>query len=154
MQTRTKIADTINKTEEEEKQVREELNHVILESEKVHGPLAERLVTLEDQYQLLAELERELMDIRSKGNIVTHKKRVMVADTETISRDRIESLINELGNRRDHLSATYKTACPMQKGIDYLEYTTEVTKKFLGTICDKYASCLKEKSVEKVLQKA
>ena len=71
LQTLTKIADTIDKAEEEEKQVREDLNHIILESEKVHGPLAERLVTLEDQYQLLAKLERELMDIRKRGNILT-----------------------------------------------------------------------------------
>ena len=53
----TTIADTIDKAWEEENQVREHLNHIILKSEKVHGPLAERLVTLEDQYQLLAELE-------------------------------------------------------------------------------------------------
>ena len=37
--------------------------------------------------------------------------------------------------------------------MDYIEYTTEVTKKFLETISDKYASCLKEKSVRKVLKK-
>ena len=74
LQTLTRIADTINKAGEEENQVREDLNHIILESEKVHGPLSERLVTLDDQYQLLAELERELMDIRKRGNIITQEK--------------------------------------------------------------------------------
>ena len=34
-----------------------------------------------------------------------------------------------------------------------MEYTTEVTKKFLEIICDKYASCQNEKSAEKVLQR-
>ena len=77
------------------------------------------------------------MDIRSKGNIVTHERRVKVADTETISRDRIESLINELENCRDHLSTTYKTAHPTQRGIDYLDYTTETTKKFIEAVNDK-----------------
>ena len=40
-----------------------------------------------------------------------------------------------------------------KKDIDYLEYTAEITRKFLETICDKYAFCLKEKSVGKALQK-
>ena len=102
LQTLTKTADTINKAREEETQIRDGLNHMILESEKVHRPLAQILVTLEDLYQLLAELDLELMDIRSKGNIVTHEKRVKVADTETISQDKIESLINKLENCRDH----------------------------------------------------
>ena len=113
MQTLTKIVDTINKAGEEENQVKEDLNHIILKSEKVHEPLSKRLVTLEDQYQLLAELERELMDIRRRGNILTHVKRLKVADTETISQDKIESLRNELENHRDHLSTTYKATQPM-----------------------------------------
>ena len=93
------------------------------------------------------------MDIKSKGNIVTHEKRVKVADTETISKDRIESLINELKNCRDNLSTTYKTAHPTQRGIDYFDYTTETTKKFIEAVNDKYASYLKEKPIGKVLQK-
>ena len=56
LQTLTRIVDAIDKASEEETQVREELNRIILESEKEHGPLAGRLVTLDDQYQLLAEL--------------------------------------------------------------------------------------------------
>ena len=64
LQALTKIADTIGKTEEEEKKVREELTNYILESGKVHGPLPEKLVTLDDHFKLLAELEQELMDIR------------------------------------------------------------------------------------------
>ena len=92
LQKLTRIADAIDKAGEEENQVREDLNHIILESEKVHGPLSERLVNLDDQYQLLAKLERELMDIRKRGNIITHEKRVKVVNTETISQDTIESL--------------------------------------------------------------
>ena len=50
------------------------------------------------------------MDIRRRGNIITHEKRVKVADTETISQDTIESLRNELENCRVDLSTTYKAA--------------------------------------------
>ena len=82
------------------------MNRIILESENEHGPLAGRLVPLDDQYQLLAELEQELMDIRERGNKITHEKRVKVANTETISQDTIESLRNELESRRDNLSTT------------------------------------------------
>ena len=121
--------------------------------EKVYGPLSERLVTLDDQYQLLAELEQELMDIRKRGNIITHEKRVKVANTETISQDTIESLRNELESHRDDLSTTYKAAQPMQSNIDHLGYKTETTKKFIEVVNDKYASCLKDKSIGKELQK-
>ena len=44
----TRIADTIDKAGEEEKQVREDLNNIILKSEKNHGLLSERLITLDD----------------------------------------------------------------------------------------------------------
>ena len=36
--------------------------------------MAERLVTLEDQYKFLTNLEQELMDIRKKGNIIAYEK--------------------------------------------------------------------------------
>ena len=104
----TKIANTIEKTEEEEAQIRDEVNHIILESEKVHGALAQRLVNIDDLYQLLAELEQDLMDMRRHGNTASHERRARITDPETISKDRVESLITELGNRRDHLSSTYK----------------------------------------------
>ena len=58
--------DSIVRVGEEETQVKEELNHIILEGEKEHGPLAERLVTLDDQYKFLTKLEHKLMDIRKK----------------------------------------------------------------------------------------
>ena len=48
LQTLTKIADAIDKAGEEETQVREDLNHIILESENEHGTLAGRLVILDD----------------------------------------------------------------------------------------------------------
>ena len=126
---------------------------MILESEKEHGALPQRLITVEDLYQLLAELEQDLMDMRRHGNIASHERRARITDPETISKDRVDSLITELGNCRDHLSSTYKSACPTQKGIDYLDYTTETTKKFIEAINHKYASFLKEKSIDKVLQR-
>ena len=54
------------------------------------------------------------MDIRKRGNIITHEKRVKVANTETISQDTIESLRNELESRRDNLSTTNKAAQPFK----------------------------------------
>ena len=93
------------------------------------------------------------MDIRKRGNIITHEKRVKVANTETISQDTIESLKNELESCRDNLSTTYKAAQPMQSNIDQLGYKTETTKKFIEVVNDKYAACLKDKSIGKELQK-
>ena len=52
-----------------------------------------------------------------------------------------------------HMSATNKAAHPMQRGIDYLDYTTETTKKFIEVVNDKYASCLKDKSIGKEIKK-
>ena len=126
---------------------------MLQESEKEHGAFAQRLVNIDDLYHLLAELERDLVDLRKQGSRTPPERRTRFAESEANSKERIEAVITELGNHRDHLSSTYKTAHPMEKGIEYLEYTTEVTKKFLETISDKYASCLKEKSVGKVFQK-
>ena len=118
-----------------------------------HGPLAGRLVTLDDQYQLLAELEQELMDIRKRGNIITHEKTVKVANTETLSQDTIESLRKELEECRDDLSIAYKAAQPIQSDIDHLCYKTETAEKFIEVVNDKYAFCLRDKSIGKEFQK-
>ena len=61
--------------------------------------------------------------------------------------------MNELENRRNHLSTTCKTAHSTQRGIDYLDYTTETTTKFIEAVYDKYALYLKEKSNSKVRQR-
>ena len=45
------------------------------------------------------------------------------------------------------------TAFPTQRGNEYLDYTTRVTKKYIETICEKYHSSFKDKTVEKALQK-
>ena len=87
LQTLTEIADSIVSVEEEETQVKEELNCIILEGDKEHGPLAERLVTLDDQYKFLTKLEQELMDIRKKGNIITYEKGGNIENTRHISLD-------------------------------------------------------------------
>ena len=130
----TKIANTIEKTEEEETQIRNEVNEMLHESEKEHGALAQRLVNIDDLYHLLTELEQDLMDLRRQGDWTSPERRTRFAESEANPKERIEAVITELGNHRDHLSSTYKTACPTQKGIDYLEYTTEVTKILLETI--------------------
>ena len=90
--TLAKIQDAIEKVGEEETQVREELNPFIIEAEKEHGPLADKLVTLDEKYQVLADLELELMDIRRGGNIIAHERTVKIANTETLSQETIESL--------------------------------------------------------------
>ena len=41
----------------------------------------------------------------------------------------------------------------MQSNIDQLGYKTETKKKFIEVVNDKYASCLKDKSIGKELQK-
>ena len=93
------------------------------------------------------------MDLRRCGDRTPPERRTRFAESEAIPRERIEAVITELGNCRDHLSTTYKTAHPTHKLINYLEYTAEVTRKFLESICDKYHSCFKYKLVEKALQK-
>ena len=104
-----------------------------------------KLVNINDLYQLLTELEQDLVDLRRQGNRTPPERRNRFAESEANPKERIEALITELGNCRSHLSSLYKTAQPTQKGIDYLEYTTEVTRKFLESICDKYHFCFKDK---------
>ena len=111
--TLAKIQDAIEKVGEEETQVREELNRFIVEAEKEHGPLADKLVTLDEKYQVLADLELELMDIRRRGNIIAHEKTVKIANTETLSQETIESLRKDLEECKDDLSAVYKAAQPV-----------------------------------------
>ena len=62
-------------------------------------------------------------------------------------------VVAELGIRSNHLSTTYKAACPTQDGIEYLDYMTRVTKKYMDNICDKYHSSLKDGAVEKALSR-
>ena len=66
--------NSIVSVEKEESEIKKELNSIILKGDKEHGPLAERLVTLEDQYKFLTNLEQELLDIRKKGNIIAYEK--------------------------------------------------------------------------------
>ena len=51
------LQDTIAKVTKEETRVREELNRFTIEAEKEHGPLATNLVTLDEKYKVLADLE-------------------------------------------------------------------------------------------------
>ena len=66
LQILNEMANSIVSVEEEESKIRNELSDIILRGEKEHGPLAERLVTMEDQYKFLTDLELELMNIRIK----------------------------------------------------------------------------------------
>ena len=106
------------KTIEEEAQIRNEVNQMMQESENEHGALAQRLVNIDDLYQLLAELEQDLMDLRRHRDRKPPERRTRFAESDATPKDRIESVITKLGNCRDHLSSTYKTARPTQKGID------------------------------------
>ena len=71
------------------------------------------------------------MDIRKKGNIITHEKRIKVANTETISKDTIRFLRNKSESHRDNLNTTYRADQSMQSKFDQLGYKTETTKKLI-----------------------
>ena len=92
------------------------------------------------------------MDLRRQGNKAPSERKTRFAESEAPSKERIETVITELGNPKDHLSNTYKTAHPTYKEIEYLEYTIRVTRRFMETICEKYHSSFKDKTVEKALQ--
>ena len=79
------IQDTIAKVKEEEIRVREELNQLIIEAEKEHGPLASNLVMLDKKYKVLADIELELMDIRNKGNIIAYERTGQTPNIKIIS---------------------------------------------------------------------
>ena len=83
------VANTIDKTEDAEEQVID----IIPESEKVHGPLAHRLATLEDKYQLLTYLELELGNISDKGDIIAYEKIDKPQDKDTLSPERNSGMI-------------------------------------------------------------
>ena len=68
------MATSIVSVEEEESKIRNELSDIILRGEREHGPLAERLAMLEDQYKILTDLELELINIMEKGNIIAYEK--------------------------------------------------------------------------------
>ena len=143
------IQDAIKKVGEEETQVREELNWFIIEAEKEHGPLADKLVTLYEKYQVLAGLELELMDIRRRGNIIAYEKAGQTPNIETLSQDTIESLRRDLEELKDDLSTAYKAAQPMCSDINHLCYKLEAAEKLIEVVHDKYASRLKDKSIGK-----
>ena len=85
-----KIQDTIEKVDGEENRDREELNRFTIEAEKEHGPLANNLVTLDEKYKLLTDLELELMDIRKRGNIIAYERSGQTPNIEIISQDHFE----------------------------------------------------------------
>ena len=101
------MANSIVSVEEEESKIRNELSNIILKGEKEHGPLAERLVTLEDQYKLLTNLEQELMDIKKKGNIITYEKGGRAENSTGNSLDTGKSQRKEPGSNTDGPSTTY-----------------------------------------------
>ena len=76
--------------------------------------MAERLVTLEDQYKLLTNLEQELMDIKTKGNIIAYEKGGRAGTFTDNSLDKGKSQRKEPENNIDGPSTTYVTAQPMQ----------------------------------------
>ena len=114
LQILTEITDSIVSVEKEETEIKKELNSIILEGDKENGPLAERLVTLDDQYKFLTNLEQELMDIRKKGNIMSYEKGGNVENTTNISLDTRESQRKELGSHKDGPSTVHMAAQPMQ----------------------------------------
>ena len=76
--------------------------------------MAERLVTLEDQYKFLTNLEQELMDIRKKGNIIAYEKGGKGENTTGNSLDTRKSQRKELGSHTDGPSTIHMAVQPMQ----------------------------------------
>ena len=107
-----KLPTLLKKTEEEETQIRYEVNQLLQESEKEHGALAQRLVNIDDLYHLLTELERDLIDLRKHGDRTPPERRNSFAEHEATPKDRIESVITKLGNHKGHLSSSYESARP------------------------------------------
>ena len=94
---------------------------MLQESEKEHGVLAQRLVDIDNLYQILAKLEWDVVDLRKQGNRTSSERKTRFTESEAPSKERIETVITELGNRKDHLSTTYKTAHPTQEGAEYFD---------------------------------
>ena len=148
------IQVTITKLNEEENQIREKINQFTAASQQEHGgSLEERLVTLDEKYKELASLELELMDISRRKNIIAYEKSVKIASTETLSPETIDSIRKELGDHKDDLSAVYKAAQPLTRDINHLKHKLETAEKLAEATHDKYAACLKDKSMQKELHK-
>ena len=149
-----KIQVNIEKLNVEERQIKEKVIQYTAACQQEHGgPLPERLVTLDEKYNELAGLELELMDIRKKKNIIAYEKSVKIASTETLSTETIDSIRKDLGERKDELSAAFKSAQPVTKDINHLKHKLETAEKLAEATQDKYATCLKEKSMQKELHK-
>ena len=95
---------------------------MLQESKKEHGVLSQRLVDLDKLNQALAELDRDLLNLRKQGKKTAPERRTRFAEPEAPSKEMIETVITELGICKDHLSNTYKTARPMQRGMKYLDW--------------------------------
>ena len=137
-----KIQVTIAKLNEEENQIKEKINQFTAASQQEHGgPLEERLVTLDENYKELASLELELMDISKRKNIIAYEKLAKIASMETLSPETIDSIRKDLGERKDELSV-------VTRDINHLKHKLETAEKLAEATQDKYATCLKEKSMQ------
>ena len=105
--------NSIVSVEKKESEIKNELNNIILKGDKEHGPLAERLVTLEDQYKFLTNLEQELMDIRKKENKIAYEKGDKAKNTTGNSLDTGKSQKNELGSHTIGPSTIHMAVQPM-----------------------------------------
>ena len=114
LQILTEITNSIVSFEKEESEIKNELNNINLKGDKEHGPLAERLVTLEDQYKFLTNLEQELMDIRKKGNIIAYEKGGKAENNTGNSLDTRKSQRKELGSHTDGPSTIHMVTQSMQ----------------------------------------
>ena len=93
------------------------------------------------------------MDIARRKNIIAYEKSVKIASSKTVSQETIDSLRKELGDHKDDLSAVYKAAQPVRSDINHLCHKLETAEKFVEAVHDKYASCLRDKSIHKEFQR-
>ena len=93
------------------------------------------------------------MDISKRKNIIAFQKSVKIASTETLSPETIDSIRKDFGERKDELSAAYKAAQLVTRDINHFKQKLETVEKLAKATQDKYAACLKEKSMQKELHK-
>ena len=69
---------------------------------------------LEEQYKIFIDLNQELMDIKEKGNIITHEKGNRARNSTGNSFDKGNSQREEPENNIDGPNTTYVTAQSVQ----------------------------------------
>ena len=99
------------------------------------------------------ELYKDLLSMGTHSKKTAPGKRTKRTGPKFPSKDIIGTIVAELENCSSSISTTYKTARPMQKHVEYLDYTIRVTKNYIEDICNKHHFSLKKEAVKKALER-